>query len=79
MAPFASHMAAHWSGCLKLLTCFSGAPHQGKSVHSSVQCRAFIERCHRTKMNKGKIRELLALRPVYPGVESLIWPIRTGR
>jgi hypothetical protein len=29
------------------------------------------ERRHRTKMNKAKIRELIALIPVYPGVERL--------
>ena len=31
----------------------------------------WAERCHRTKMNKQEIRELISPAPVYPGVEDL--------
>jgi hypothetical protein len=33
--------------------------------------RSAPERRHRTKMNKAEIRELIALMPVYPGVDWL--------
>ncbi len=49
---------------MKLLTCW---PDGGSGRH----CRGHMERCHRTKMNKAQIRELTALKPVYPGVECL--------
>jgi len=34
-------------------------------------CLATGERRHRTKMNKAEYRELIALAPVYPGVDRL--------
>jgi len=33
--------------------------------------RGTTERHHRIKMNKAEIRELIALMPVYPGVDRL--------
>lgn len=38
---------------------------------AATMLRADAERCHRIKMNKPEYRELIALRPVYPGVKWL--------
>jgi len=47
---------------------------QGKTTTTTVAgaiVRVMLERRHRTMMNKAEIRELIALRPVYPGVGRL--------
>jgi len=47
---------------------------QGKSskkVGAGVICPQGVERRHRIKMNKAEFRELIAPRPVYPGVDRL--------
>ena len=41
------------------------------SMVAEAICRGTPERRHRIKMNKAEIRELIALMPVYPGVDRL--------
>lgn len=47
---------------------------QGKIITTTVAgaiLRVMLERRHITMMNKAEIRELIALIPVYPGVDRL--------
>jgi len=56
---------------MKLLTCcLDNKKYESWQVCGS-ECPVHMERCHRTKMNKPDIRELIILRWVYPGVGRL--------